>query len=345
MLRPLLFLRSIPRKLEKVWHFYCLTRYKHSLTVDLPSHVEVEATKRCNATCGTCTRGYLDQSDTKNDLQPSTIARILDAFPNLTSIRLAGLGEVFLNPHIETILQQLKARSIRIWIITNGSLLLDAQVRQLIHRYIDDVAISIDSTDAAEFSRLRPMGKIGLPEVLDGTRLLIEERNAGQSNTTIGISATITKENYLALPAIGKLCTELAVDYAAIAFVENWMVRGDPNFQETSDLVHSSLQEFSAIRATIQQTRRQLLLRGIAVGHKIPHRRIGKCYWPYKATHITSEGLLTPCCTRVRKNHALFDFLNTQDFSAAWNGPEYQALRFAHAQKDTLHPICGDCPL
>ncbi|HSC76739.1 MAG TPA: radical SAM protein, partial [Pseudomonadales bacterium] len=236
--RFLLFTRGALRKAEKVLHFFQLTRYKASLVVPAPTHVEVESTKRCNATCGTCTRGKLDSEDLKNDLSPETLTKILATLPDLKSLRLVGFGETFLNPNIENLLQQLKKRSIRVWIITNGSLLLDERIRNLIHEYVDDIAISIDSTDPEEFARLRPMGKIGLAEVIDGARLLINERNAGRSNATIGISTTVTHENYHSLPAIGSLSIDLDVDYVGIAFVENWMMMGDPGHQATSDIVN-----------------------------------------------------------------------------------------------------------
>lgn len=340
-----LLIRSIPRKAEKVLHFLSITSYKPSLQVPAPTHIEVEVTTRCNATCGTCTRGHLSREDMKNDMRPETLAKVLETLPTLKSLRLAGLGEIFLHPQIENILQQLKARSIRVWIITNGSLLENAHIRHLIHTYVDDVSISIDSSNPEEFARLRPMGNIGLHEILNGIELLVQERNAGLSNATIGISATVTHENYHDLPALGSLGVKLGLDYVAIAFVENWMMQGDPGHQITSDTVNESMQYLPQIRAAIRKQQWRLALHGIAVGYKIPKRRIGKCYWPYRSIHVTAEGLATPCCTRVRPNHAVFNLLETDNFETQWNGQAYQDLRRAHMQCDPLHPMCGSCPL
>jgi MoaA/NifB/PqqE/SkfB family radical SAM enzyme len=340
-----LLIRSIPRKAEKILHFFNLTRFTPSLEVPAPTHIEIEATTRCNATCGTCTRTHLSREDMKNDLHPDTLKKVLIALPDLTSLRLVGLGETFLNPNIENILQQLKARSIRVWIITNGSLLQDVHVRNLIHDYVDDVAISIDSTDPEEFSRLRPMGNIGLADVTEGMKLLIKERNDGRSNTTIGISTTVTHENYHDLPSIGSMSIDMGVDYVAIAFVENWMIQGDPGYSAISDNVNESMKYLPQIRQAIRKQQLRLTLHGIAVGCKIPKRRIGKCYWPYRSLHITAEGLATPCCARFRPNHTIFNVKGTDDFISQWNGPAYQELRLAHMKKDTLHPMCGSCPL
>ncbi len=337
-------IRGIHRKFRKLALYIGMTRYRPALIAPLPDHVEIEATTRCNATCGTCSRSSLHPDNLKNDLLPSTLDNILSTLPNLKTVRLIGLGETFLHPDIENILKKLKEKSINIWIITNGSLLLDEKVRRLIHKYIHEVAVSIDSTDPEEFALIRPMGKIGLEEVLSGMRILLEERNRGDSNVIIGIHNTTTEMNYRNLPSLGSLCIDLDVDYLAIGFVENWLVRGDPDYQPTADRIHKSLLKLPEIRKAITKQQWRLALRGIMVGYKIPKRRIGKCQWPYRAVHITAEGHVTPCCTRTQPSHGMFN-INTDDFAQHWNGPEYQALRLAHMNKDALNPMCGSCPL
>ena len=157
-------LKSIRRRLRKAVFFTSLTRYSSTLEVPLPTHIQVEPTTRCNALCGSCSRSSLANNQLKNDLQLETIERILETFPDLKSIRLLGLGEPFLHPEFEKILKRLRERDIKIWLISNGSLLANDHIRRLLHTYIDDVGFSIDSADPDEFRALRPMGRIGLPE-------------------------------------------------------------------------------------------------------------------------------------------------------------------------------------
>ncbi len=338
-------LRNAQRKLGKITFYGGMMRYTPALIAPLPTHVEVEPTTRCNATCGTCSRSSLAREDMKNDLLPATMTKILSSFPDLQSLRLVGLGEIFLNPEIENILQQLKARKVKVWIITNGSLLRNEKIRKLIHDYVYEVGISIDSTDPAEFARLRPMGKVGLPEVTEGIRTLVAERNSGRSNVIIGINNTVTHENYHDLSALGSLCMDLGADYLAISFVENWLMKGDPGHQETAERIRASMHHLPAIRRAIIKQQLRLGLRGIIVGYKIPRRRIGACHWPYRSAHITAEGNVTPCCTRTQPDHGLFNIITDGDFESNWNGPAYQDLRRAHMNGDTLNRICGDCPL
>jgi MoaA/NifB/PqqE/SkfB family radical SAM enzyme len=339
-------IRNLQRKLGKLSFYAGMMRYKSALNAPMPTHIEVEPTTRCNATCGTCSRGSLAREDMKNDLLPSTLLKILASFPDLKSIRLVGLGETFLNPDIEKILQQLNDRSVKVWTITNGSQLRNPKIRQLIHDFIYEVGISIDSTDSAEFARLRPMGKIGLSEVTDGIRTLVSERNNGSSNVIIGINNTVTHENYSNLPELGALCLDLRVDYLAISFVENWLMKGDPGQQEAAERIRESMQFLPTIRRAIIKQQIRLGLRGIIVGYKVPWRRVGKCHWPFRSAHITAEGNVTPCCTRTQPNHGIFNILSHDgDFAKNWNGPAYQELRQAHINGDTLNLMCGDCPL
>lgn len=337
--------RFFARKLGKVRFYSGLIRYRERMEVPLPDHIEVEPTTRCNATCGTCSRNVLTPEALKNDMTLEKIQRIVDQFPDLRSIRLVGLGEPFLNPEIDPILRFLKSRNLKVWLITNGSLLRDQWVRDLIHDCVYDVGVSIDSTDEEEFSRLRPMGKIGLKQVLDGLRLLISERDEGRSNIIVGVNNTVTHENYTKLKDIGGLCIDLGVDYLAISFVESWLIRGDVGYEAARRQVLASMEYLPRIRRHIWLTQFRLALRGIVVGYKIPRPRIGRCHWPYRSTHITAEGLVTPCCTRTQPQHGIFNILEDGDFSSYWNGPACKRLRRIHMDRDKEDAMCGNCPM
>jgi MoaA/NifB/PqqE/SkfB family radical SAM enzyme len=337
-------LRSFSRKARKLFTFFCMTRYRPSLTPPSPTHIEIEPTTRCNATCGTCSRSSLNPQALKNDLSLATLDRILTELPDIQLVRLIGLGETFLHPDIENILKRLKAKNIKVWTITNGSLLHDDNVRRLIHQYIHEVGISIDSTRPEDFARIRPMGKIGLPDVISGAQKLIAERDQGFSDVIIGIHNTTTAENYQDLPNLGTLCIRLCVDYLAIGFAENWLVRGDPRYQETAHALSQSLPALPAIKRTVQKQQWRLALRGIPVGYKLPTKRLGRCPWPYRSVHITAGGYATPCCARTQPGHAMFN-INTDNFINEWHGSQYQALRLAHMNKDELNTMCGNCPL
>jgi len=339
-------LRALRRRVRKAVFFTGLTRHRRALTVPLPTHIQVEPTTRCNATCGSCSRGSLPTSELKNDLTPEALRRILDAFPGLKSIRLLGLGEPFLTPGFDTILQILKERDVKVWLISNGSFFDQQRRRDLVHDYVFDIGVSIDSADPAEFRELRPMGAVGLPEVLAGTRTLIEERDAGRSDALIGVNAAISHTNCEGLNAIGDLCIDLGVDYISVAAVENWLIEGDRGYESSASFVAESMRQARKIDRHVAALRRRLLLHGILLGYKTPRSRLGRCHWPFNSVHVSPNGTVTPCCIRTQAHtHGMFNMFTDGPFEAAWNGAGYQALRRAHLEGDESNVMCGSCPM
>ncbi len=339
-------LRALQRRIGKVAFFTRITRYPRALEVPLPTHIQVEPTTRCNATCGSCSRGSLAKSQLRNDLQPEALERILDQFPGLKSIRLLGLGEPFLTPKFEVILKRLKERGIKVWLISNGSLFQRQDIRDLIHEYVFDIGVSIDSADPDEFRALRPMGLIGLGEVLAGVRQLINERNKGRSNVIIGVNSAISHTNQRGLDAIGNLCIDLGVDYFSVVAVENWLVEGDAGYEPSAAFVAKAMKHSKLITKRVAKLRRRMLLHGILLGFKTPIKRLGKCHWPFSSLHVAPDGTVTPCCIRTQAGtHGLFNLFSDKPFEAFWNGEIYKDLRRAHLTHDESNPICGKCPM
>lgn len=339
-------LRALRRRARKAIFFTNLTRHTRALTVPLPTHIQVEPTTRCNATCGSCSRGSLPTSELKNDLDPEALQRILDAFPGLRSIRLLGLGEPFLTPGFDRILAILKERGVKVWLISNGSFFDQSRVRDLVHDYVFDVGVSIDSADPDEFRELRPMGAVGLEEVLEGTRQLIAERDAGRSDALVGFNAAISHTNCEGLDAIGDLCIDLGVDYLSVAAVENWLIQGDAGYEPSAEFVGESMRHARTIGKHVAALRRRLLMRGIILGYKTPTPRLGRCHWPFNSVHVSPNGTVTPCCIRTQAHtHGIFNMFTDGPFEQHWNGEAYQALRRAHLERDASNVMCGTCPM
>jgi radical SAM protein with 4Fe4S-binding SPASM domain len=333
------------RLARKTGFFLRLTRFKPAIRKAPPRHLEIEITTRCNATCGTCTRGMLPRDQMKTDLSVADITRILDLCPSVRSVRLLGLGEPFLHPEVEAVFQLLKRRGIRIWTISNGSYFLEQNIRRLALDHLADIAVSIDSADPQQFAALRPMGAIGLPEVNEGLSRLVAERDESHPGMLIGISHTISHENLNGLPAIVDMARVLRVDYLALVGVENWLVADQPGFKEAERFGEQMMQQAAEMERMVRTARKRLALSGILTGFHSPKQRIGGCYWPYNSTHICANGSVTPCCIRTMPDsHEVGNIADLTDFDTLWNGDAYQSLRQAHMDKDTKNRMCGSCP-
>jgi len=335
-------LRSVPAKLEKASFHFLLNRFRKDINPSLPRHIQIEPTVRCNLNCAFCSRRLVIGDYARVDFPVDEFGKVLVQFPDLRSVRLQGLGEPLMHPGIEALLRKLKQRGVRTWLATNGTLLNRKTMRELVHEYVDDLAVSIDSPDRTVFSELRRGAR--LDDVCEGVRALVKERPAGKRGTTVGINFVVSHRNYTRARALAALAADLKVDYVSFVAVENWTVRGERGFDESSGFVREARRRNKDISREIRAASRKLLARGILPGFKRPSRRLGKCLWPFAATFITVEGYVTPCCIRMHSGHALGTLRGDTSFEQLWHSDVYRRLRQCHLSLDQGNPMCGMCP-
>lgn len=340
-------IKTTIRRSKKVFFHLGKNKFKKSLLVPIEQvkHVQIEPTIRCNFQCLTCSRP-MDMAKTheKVDLEPEEMEQILRTLPSLQTIKLQGLGEPFLHPNFEDILKKVQEKNIKIWLISHGGLLRKPNVRNLVHNYLTDFTVSIDSADPDNFVKIRPGGST-LPQILEGLEALIEERDSGMSDVLIGVNATISKMNLHEMEDIARLCMDLNVDYLSFANAENWLIQGDVGHEESLKYIDSSQEFLDQVNKKVGRLRLKLLSKGIILGHKTSSKRFGKCNWPFDSMYITVNGLTTPCCIRSKaETHSLFNILSGQPIDELWNGGKYQELRKAHIEGDETNKMCGSCP-
>lgn len=332
-------LSSTKRKFRKVMFHLELGRFRK--IADYPAHIQIEPTVRCNLNCVTCTRKKIISTYKKMDIGIDEIDKILSCFPRLKSVKLQGLGEPLLCPQIEDILKKLKNKHIKIWIISNGTLFDIKKYRDLVLKYVDDIAISFDSTNKKTFKMLRPYAD--MDKIKENIKLLVQDRNVKNSDLIIGINFVISHKNYFELNSLYDLAVELGIDYVGLVDAENWTIKGELNHDNETAFISKSRKYRKHIDREIEKLRLKLLLKGIILGHKDPKKRLGKCYWPFKSAFINVEGFVTPCCTRMHRKHSMGNVTET-DFNTIWNSQKYIELRQAHINKDISNLMCGNCP-
>ena len=336
--------KSINRKLRKaLFHFTIDSKYKKKIIMPLPEYIQLEPTIRCNYDCVGCTRLTV-LKDRKLDISVNNVKKILQLLPTLKKIKLMGLGEPFLHPEYEKILKLFQEKKLRLWSISNGSLLFRERHRNLVHKYYEDITISLDTTDAKEFSVIRPGGP-GLERILDTIRILVKERNEGYSNITVGIAFAVGHMNYQKIHQSYELALDLGVDYMHITGIENWTIKNQKSYERYASFAESSRKLQNEIDKSVLNLRMKLLAKGIISGYKNSKLRLNNCHWPFNGLNVTVEGIATPCCIRMDpKIHKLENILKLNKFEDLWNGEKYISLRKAHINKDFSNLMCGSCP-
>lgn len=331
------------RKFRKIWFHWELGRFSPTLQPRLPTHIQLETTVRCNLHCSTCTRDSVIDSYSHQNMNVVQVESILNQLPNLKSVKLQGLGEPLLTADIENILQLLKSRRIRLWTITNGTLLESKKYRKLLTDYFTDVTISIDSTQPELFNKLRKGADF--TKVIEGLKLLIAERDLTQPNLSIGINCVIGDQNNEEVNHLEEFAVNLKVDYISIVPVENWTISSDADFTKRHDSVLKMRKIISKFEYKLKIMQLKLLFKGIIVGYKGSSLRLGKCSWPFRSTFINVEGEMTPCCLRMHRDHSFGNVIQGKSISEVWNGEKYKSLRNAHRTSDFKNQMCGKCPL
>jgi len=74
------------------------------------------------------------------------------------SLRIVGLGEPAMHPHLKEVLAYLANRPLKTEFTTNGTLLMRFPPEEVLKWNIDMLGISIDGFDAESYSRYRPNG-------------------------------------------------------------------------------------------------------------------------------------------------------------------------------------------
>ncbi|MDB3945457.1 radical SAM protein [Gammaproteobacteria bacterium] len=302
----------------------------------------LEPTVRCNLHCITCTRDSVIHTYKKTDVTEEDIDKILSFFPKLDAIKFQGLGEPLLTRNIENILERLTSRKVRLWTISNGTILHKQKYRDLFLNYFRDVTISFDSTSSDLFKKLRVGATI--EQVKDGVKIFIADRNLKNREVSIGITFCVSHENVHELGDLYRLAVELGVDYVVTQQVENWTVRGEESYEQFADYAAQALRQGENISRELKKLRLRLMTKGILHGSKSPESRLSKCAWPFKSLFINVEGYVTPCCIRMHRDHSFGNILEAESLEEIWHGDNYQQLRRAHIEKDSSNVLCGACP-
>ncbi|MBN2056406.1 radical SAM protein [bacterium] len=176
-----------------------------------PVTVELNVTNLCNLRCLSCWQRSVQSFDSRRELSGQRLLQIVDeaAALDVREIRIPGSGEPFTRgPLVMELMRRIKELRLRGLIITNGTLLRDVWLDELVEMGWDNLTISIDAPRRSIHDRMR-----GTSGAFRKARRAIRRLNRSKQRQRtelplLRFNTVLTTLNYRELPALMRFAAE-----------------------------------------------------------------------------------------------------------------------------------------
>lgn len=268
---------------------------------------QVEMSSRCNYKCITCKHGYCEYGE---DL-PADICDMLikDVLPDLDVLELQGTGESLLSTWTRDFINAATQSNTEVTLITNGSLLTEKIMDELVSAGIQ-LVISLDGSNEEIYKAHRPVGNFN--KVIENMKRLNSIRNANLSSKfSLVVNMVLTTLNCTDILDMIHLLNGLGANYLFVSEVRECMP--DPEIWNTLNLLSdSSTPEFKDMIAKCEMVAKRAGI-GFAFNPNIKPKGIQKavCEAPWKHIFVSANGDVSVCCELSKT----FGNLNRQGLS------------------------------
>ena len=292
-------------------------RYKN--LPEFPTFVDLELTNTCNFRCLMCPTGNLSQKRASGFMKDDVYYKILDEIKiNKTPIRLIRWGEPTSHPQMVEFIKAAKKVGVMCHLNTNGSLLNEEKIDQLIEIPLDSIKFSFQGVDAKSY---REMRNTEFFDDLMATIKLFYEKRGRQLFPYIHISTTITYETREQVETFKKM----AEKYSDLVTVGRTVLEGRVNMDE----VRLSQEEKDMLKYL--QSEESLV------------REHPECPEVFNKLSINWDGTLTACCTDS-DNKMLLGNIKESSMAEIWKSDKLEEYRkmLVQMRHDELD-LCKNC--
>jgi len=310
----------------------------------LPVRITIETTNACNLRCPMC---QIHRPVIPVHFSIERIYSIAEEiFPTLRVLHPTTLGEPLCYPEFSSLIDLLRQYNVKLDLTTNGTL-FTADWSALLLPLLEDVKFSVDAADPNLLQRIRPGVDwdtlfANIRDFLSLRKRMFPQRHTGAS-PTCSFQMTLMKQNYLELPAMVTLASELGID----------AVRAYHLLSFSDAMNHQSLielqDEYNAIvTRTIELAQQTNIIVKLAnpfintLNMENKAWRVGKvrpCPLLWRESWIDLNGDVLPCANPSRP---VMGNVFRQSFQDIWNGPGYRKLRQSFTTGEFL-PMCRGC--
>jgi pyrroloquinoline quinone biosynthesis protein E len=303
-----------------------------------PLKIDIEPVSRCNFACTMCVVSTWDKGKRSDDLTVEDFKTILTNEPQVTEIKLQGLGEpLMIGDSLFEMIRLARAEYIWMRTTTNASLLhRNNNIEKLIDSGICEIQVSIDGASENTLELIRKGSKA--KRVFENCLKLNEFASSKNWNCT-KMWTVVQKNNLLELENLVLKAYELGFKSQCFSVdlhgwgIDQWQVINQNNsvetlsFERLNNLI--SLGQAHGIKVEFWQ-------------NSTKYSRSDKsklCPWPFERTMISSDLRVTPCC--MISNPDTLE-IGKQYSESNWTSREYQEFRNSHLT-GKIPPQCEMC--
>jgi MoaA/NifB/PqqE/SkfB family radical SAM enzyme len=287
-----------------------------------PLVIQIQTIDCCNGSCRMCPNSTFKSPGPPNLMDKKLYNKILEALFYTKTIRTIVLtlqNEPLLDPEIVHRVIQARetlGKSVRIVLITNGSLLTSERSKALLDAGLDSIHVSIDAFYEETYRSIRP--GLQFSEVVENTAELL--RIDQSSHTVI------------------RFLRQRANEREEKQFKHFWKSRGAQIFTFPIENRTGIVDGFEQLRGTPPWTRRRF-------ARAVWNLLLPSCLLPFYSLNVLWEGHVILCCNDWGHQDIIGD-LSSQPIQDVWNSEvinNYRTLLYNNCVYEC--PLCKDCTM
>ncbi len=318
--------------------------FKKKIYTNQDNHLTLEISAKCNLYCSMCS--LEKHHHNKGFMSKNTFNKILPYIKQFNIVDFGFTGEPFLNKNLIYFLKKIKKINPNIYlqIITNGTLLSDKIMKDLIKFGLDEIMFSIDGASKQIYEHIRIGSDFN--KVINNIKKLNSFKKKYSSNKPIFTSTfVIMEQNYLEMLKFVELMKKL--DFKRIMFnnVEPYSLKSynDSFYDKKSKEIKKNLQD---IKNSSKKSDLEIII------PRFKSKRHKFCSYMYPL--LAWNGDIIPCGT-LSYDRPFFSFgkkdfyyeksfgnIHEQNFNKIWNLKEYSDFR-NNLAKGIFNKECENC--
>jgi len=320
---------------------------------DYPITVELNPTNRCNSNCLSC--WLREFKPEKEELSKEKMLKIVREAANLgvKEFRIPGSGEPLVKEGIMDIFKEIKRNDMHGLLITNGTLLDEKKIQELVDIEWDIITFSIDGPDAETQDYLRSL-KGCFEKVITNLDLLKSIKDK-EKKPILRFNVVLSNKNFNKIYRIFQLaanydCKEVQIQSMTIWGKECQKLRLNKEqmkeFQKNINKI-KKFAEKKGIKTNIESYRKDELIKETdSMDIVIKENQIENnkwlnlpCFEPWYNMIILPSGIAAPCSVSGGKDG---DTINDRSLRDVWFGQKFNLIR-NNLLKNKLPDYCKKC--